>query len=121
LQPDVFYFSILFLNNDTKNSIINIKVNFLYIQIKKLTWGIENGSKRTHAQLQYDGTYGKDLSVAKITYYGNQNYNELIWNDTVDDAHINSIQSTSKKLVICSLQWYKLHYFIRFFLGIIYL
>jgi hypothetical protein len=43
-----------------------------------LIWGIENGSKRTPAQLQYDGTYGKDLSVAKITYYGNQNYNELI-------------------------------------------
>ena len=26
----------------------------------------------THAQLQYDGAWGKGLSVAKVNYYGNQ-------------------------------------------------
>ena len=26
----------------------------------------------THAQLQYDGTWGMGLSVVKINYYGNQ-------------------------------------------------
>jgi hypothetical protein len=26
----------------------------------------------THYQLQYDGTWGTGLSVAKINYYGNQ-------------------------------------------------
>jgi hypothetical protein len=44
--------------------------------------------------LQYDGTWGTGLSVAKINYYGNQSASWVWEGDTVDDAHTNSIQFT---------------------------
>jgi hypothetical protein len=47
LQQDVFYFFILFLNNNTKDSVINIKINFLHIQIRKLIWGGKMDQKET--------------------------------------------------------------------------
>jgi hypothetical protein len=41
--------------------------------------------------LQYDGAWGKGLSVAKVNYYGNQSGLWIGLRNTADAAHINSI------------------------------